>query len=98
MNYPEEKNTYIDGIPCQYLCHVEVTKKAGTVFPAHYHYYIELLYALSGSFLVYLNGTYHEFSAGDMVLINSRESASDRRDCCGWRLLYLCALSAGSDL
>lgn len=73
MNYPEEKNTYIDGIPCQYLCHVEVTKKAGTVFPAHYHYYIELLYALSGSFLVYLNGTYHEFSAGDMVLINSRE-------------------------
>ena len=27
MNYPEEKNTYIDGIPCQYLCHVETAKR-----------------------------------------------------------------------
>ena len=73
MNYPEEKNTYIDGIPCQYLCHVESAKRAGNVFPAHYHYYIEMLYALSGSFLVYLNGIYQEFAAGDIVLINSRE-------------------------
>lgn len=91
MNYPEEKNTYIDGIPCQYLCHVEVTKKAGTVFPAHYHYYIELLYALSGSFLVYLNGTYHEFSAGDMVLINSRECIRSTRLLRMAALISVCA-------
>lgn len=32
-----------------------------------------MLYALSGHFRIYLNGIYHEFAAGDFVLINSRE-------------------------
>lgn len=73
MNFHEEKQAYIDGIPCQYLCHVQITEKAGNVFPAHFHYYIELLYVLSGTFCVYLGGSYHEVHTGDIVLINSKE-------------------------
>ena len=42
-------------------------------FPLIFNYYIEMLYALSGHFRIYLNGIYHEFAAGDFVLINSRE-------------------------
>ena len=59
MDYPEERKQYIDGIACQYLCHIEKAEKPGNVFFAHFHYY--------------LNGIYHEFAAGDFVLINSRE-------------------------
>ncbi len=73
MNYLEEEKQYIDGIACQYLCHIQTTEKAGNVFPAHFHYYIEMLYALSGDFRIYINGNYHEFASGDFVLINSRE-------------------------
>lgn len=73
MKYPEEQKQYIDGIPCQYLCHTETATHAGTVFSAHFHYYIEILYALSGNFQVYLNGSYHKFAVGDIVLINSRD-------------------------
>ena len=73
MNYPEEEKLYIDGIACQYLCHIQTSEKSGNVFPAHFHYYIEMLYALSGNFRIYLNGNYHEFATGDFVLINSRE-------------------------
>lgn len=73
MNCMEEEKLYIDGIACPYLCHIQETEQAGNVFPAHFHYYIEILYALSGRFLVYLNGIYHEFEAGDIVLINSKE-------------------------
>lgn len=73
MNYLEEKQTYIDGMPCEYLCHLQECEESGNVFPAHYHYYIELLYGVSGEFQVLLGGQYHQFSGGDMVLINSRE-------------------------
>lgn len=73
MNYLEEKQAYIDGVPCEYLCHLQKCEESGNVFPAHYHYYIELLYGVSGEFQVLLGGQYHQFSGGDMVLINSRE-------------------------
>lgn len=73
MNYPEEKQTYIDGIRCEYLCHIQECEGIGNVFPAHYHYYIELLYGISGEFQVLLGGQYHHFGRGDMVLINARE-------------------------
>lgn len=73
MDYPEQQNEFIDGIACQYLCHIQTAETNGNVFPAHFHYYIEMLYALSGHFRIYLNGIYHEFAAGDFVLINSRE-------------------------
>lgn len=73
MNYLEEKQAYIDGVRCEYLCHMQECEEVGNVFPAHYHYYIELLYGVSGEFQVLLGGQYHKFGSGDMVLINSRE-------------------------
>lgn len=73
MKYPEQKQDYIDGVPCEYLCHIEENRGVGNIFPAHYHYYIELLYVISGEYQVLLGGEYHRFGRGDMVLINSRE-------------------------
>lgn len=73
MNYFEEKKAIIDGIPYQYLCHVEKTNKCGSAYPAHYHNYIEILFGLSGVHEVFLGSSYHEFTVNDMVLINSKE-------------------------
>lgn len=73
IHYWKEENVYIDGVPCQFLCHLENRNQAGMVYPAHYHDYIELLFGLSGTFKVYLNGFYHTFTGGDLVLINSHE-------------------------
>lgn len=42
MEVTAQEKEYIDGVACQYLCHIETAKKAGNVFPAHYHYYIEV--------------------------------------------------------
>ncbi len=44
-----------------------------TFVTAHWHYYIELLYCISGRAKVFISGTSYEFTHGDMVLINSRE-------------------------
>lgn len=73
LDYWKEENIYIDGVPCQFLCHLQEKETAGIVYPAHYHDYIELLYGRRGAFQVYLNGSYHAFGAGDMVLINANE-------------------------
>lgn len=73
MDYLEEDKIYIDGIACPYICHLQAPLESGPVYPAHFHYYIEMLYALSGDFQIYLNGSYHKFASGDFVLINSRE-------------------------
>jgi len=73
MNYPEQKKDIINGISYNYVCHIENVVKAGNVFPAHYHSYIEILYGISGTYEVLLNGKCHLFSEGDLVLINSKE-------------------------
>lgn len=73
MNYLEEKKVVKNGISYNYLCHTQVVAKAGNVWPAHYHNYIEILYDISGTFEVILNGKYHKLTKGDLVLINSKE-------------------------
>lgn len=73
MIYPEQKKEIINGISYNYVCHVENVEKAGTVYPGHYHSYIEILYGLSGNYEVLLNGKCHNFHGGDLVLINSKE-------------------------
>lgn len=73
MNYVEELKEVKNGISCNYLCHIEVVVKAGNVWPAHYHNYIEILYDISGNYEVILNGKCHKFAKGDLVLINSKE-------------------------
>ncbi len=73
MNYPEQKKEMRNGVSYNCLCHIENVFKTGTVFPAHYHSYIEILYGLSGTYEVLLNGKGHCFEKGDLVLINSKE-------------------------
>mgnify|MGYP001193045244 CR=1 FL=1 len=73
MNYPEQKREIINGIPYDYLCHIQEVTEPGNVYPAHYHSYIEILYCISGTYDVLLNGKHHKFTEGDMILINSKE-------------------------
>ena len=73
MNYLEEKKVFKNGVSYNYLCHTQIVSKAGNIWPAHYHNYIEILYGISGTYEVILNGKYHEFTKGDLVLINSKE-------------------------
>jgi AraC-like DNA-binding protein/mannose-6-phosphate isomerase-like protein (cupin superfamily) len=73
MIYPEQKKEIINGVPYNYMCHIENVDKAGIVYPAHYHSYIEILYGISGKYEVLLNGKSHYFGEGELVLINSKE-------------------------
>lgn len=73
MIYPEQKREYVDGTPSSCVCHIEHASTVGNVYPAHFHNYIEILYGMTGTYDVLLNGSHYTFSNGDMVLINSRE-------------------------
>lgn len=73
MQYLEQKKELINGIPSNYICDIHTVYSAGISFPAHFHSYIELLYGLEGRFNVLLNGKYHYFAKGDLILINSKE-------------------------
>lgn len=73
MNYLEEKKVVKNGVSYNYLCHTQIVSYSGNIWPAHYHNYIEILYGISGIFEVILNGKYHKFTKGDLVLINSKE-------------------------
>ncbi|WP_160686377.1 helix-turn-helix domain-containing protein [Clostridium sp. C2-6-12] len=73
MNYLEEKKVVVNGVSYNYLCHTQFVSHAGNIWPAHYHNYIEILYGISGTYEVILNGKYHKFTKGDLVLINSKE-------------------------
>ena len=44
-----------------------------TYMPYHYHDYIEIIYSFEGKHKAWIGGTIHEFSAGDLVFINSGE-------------------------
>lgn len=68
-----EETNLNEGILYPFQCHVEKGLGKGTVANAHYHYYIELLYCISGSAQVFISDKNYNFDIGDMVLINSRE-------------------------
>lgn len=73
MNVPFEEKTYIEnGLPLQFLCHIQYNKKNFTISP-HYHNYIEILYSVDGDNEVQLNDNLMTFSTGELVLINSRD-------------------------
>ncbi len=71
--YIREEKTYIDGIPRPFLCHLQTADTSGSVYPAHYHSYIELLLGLEGEFQIFLNGSWHLWQEGDLVLISAEE-------------------------
>ena len=73
MDTAHEEKTYIEnGLPLQFLCHMQYNKK-GTSISAHFHNYIEIIYAIDGENEVWLNDSHFSFSTGDLVLINSRD-------------------------
>jgi AraC-like DNA-binding protein/mannose-6-phosphate isomerase-like protein (cupin superfamily) len=69
----EQKKEIVNGLQYNYLCHLHNVDNYGNVFPAHYHNYIEILYAHSGNFEAILNGKNYKFTVGDLVLIDSKE-------------------------
>lgn len=69
----EEPKVVIDGEERHIVVHIQSLPAPITCAMAHAHEYIEMLYCLSGTHEILLNWKAHIFSAGDMVLINSRE-------------------------
>lgn len=69
----EEKTPIENGLPAQFLCHIQYNKKGDSDIMPHYHDYVEIIYCIEGSNEIWLNDSHHTFSAGDLVLINSRD-------------------------
>ena len=73
MDLVREEKSYIEnGLPLQFLCHLQYNKKNHSI-SAHYHSYIEIIYSIEGSNEIFLNDARSTFSTGDLVLINSRD-------------------------
>lgn len=68
----EEKKILENGLPVQFICHIQYNKKGGFISP-HYHDYIEIIYSVHGTNEIRLNDACYTFSTGDLVLINSRD-------------------------
>lgn len=74
METSYEEQTYLnEGILYPFECHVQKGLGKVNLVNAHWHYYIELLYCISGKAQVFISGKNNNFAVGDMVLINSRE-------------------------
>lgn len=73
MNYPEQKREIVNGISYDYFCSIQEADSKGLVYPAHYHNYIEILYGITGTYDVLLNGIHYKFSQGELIIINSKE-------------------------
>ncbi len=54
-------------------CHLDEGRRREIRASAHWHYYIEILYMLTGSARVILGGVSYDFNKGDLVVINARE-------------------------
>ena len=55
MEYMKENKPCIDGIPLEYICHLQDVCESGMVYPAHYHDYIEILFGKENDFEIYLS-------------------------------------------
>jgi AraC-like DNA-binding protein len=56
-----------------YVCHIQENGGKPLMASAHWHYRIEILYAVEGSATILLDGQFMAFKKGDMVLISARE-------------------------
>jgi AraC family transcriptional regulator, melibiose operon regulatory protein len=71
--YFESGRLTIGDIQYPFSCHYQESRGKEIMANAHWHYYIEMLYSLSGRARVILGGVNYIFNKGDMVLINARE-------------------------
>ena len=72
-NIYEEKFDFGEEIIYPVQCHVQRANGRVMMVNAHWHYYIELLFCLTGEAQVFISGKNYKFEVGDMVLVNSRE-------------------------
>ena len=75
IDKPRYEDTDFKNGPILYPFVVHTQKNHGQplMIDAHWHYDIEILYALKGKARIFLNGRFYTFAEGDMVLISSRE-------------------------
>lgn len=73
MNEEQEFRRELEDPLQTFDIHTQANIGAGLMSSAHYHNYVEILYALSGSFEAQFGGVKHTFGRGEMVLIPSQE-------------------------
>lgn len=71
--YFEDQKADIGVIKYPFSCHISDSRGKNFIIDPHWHYYIELLFSISGQAKVFLGGEYYNFREGDLVLINARE-------------------------
>ncbi len=71
--YFEDQHNPNSLIQYPFQCHLQQTHHDHVLAPAHWHYYIEILYMTNGQARAVLGGKEYRFCTGDMVLINGRE-------------------------
>ncbi len=69
----EDVKSRSDRLIYPFSCNRQANQGQPMMVDAHWHYDIEMLYALSGEARLFLNGRFYSFAAGDMVLISARE-------------------------
>ncbi len=75
MNVYFEDTKFIDNdIVYPFNCHVQVNYGQQMAAWPHYHKNIEILYCVSGSFQILLDGMENILEKGDMIIINSMET------------------------
>lgn len=77
----EARRPMIGDIEYPFECNFQESKRREPMAHAHWHYYIEMLYSVSGKARVILGGVGYSFEEGDLVLINAREVHSVYSDC-----------------
>lgn len=75
MNYEHEQKLVLseNGTQEPYICHLNPSRANSVCTVPHSHEYIEVLYCTGGTFDIWLNGKYFDYSKGDLVVINSHE-------------------------
>lgn len=76
IGYFEDEKFIEDGITYPFRTHIQSTMGLAKIVDAHYHEDIEILYALSGTYRLFLGGLSYTFESGDMVIINAMEAHS----------------------
>ncbi|MCK8059240.1 MULTISPECIES: AraC family transcriptional regulator [unclassified Fusibacter] len=72
-SFYENQKFIVGGVSYPFRSHIQEAVGQRVMVEAHYHTYIEILYCLSGSFSIFLDGKGDTFYKGDMVVINSME-------------------------
>lgn len=73
MIHTKFKDTNVEIYTEAFVIHKQDFTDFSDIVSAHFHDYIEVLYTFGGKFNIWLDGKFHEFSKGDLVVINSNE-------------------------